>query len=249
MWSKLDDQFYLNPKNAVMDRDEQDLYIAGIIYCNGQLTDGFIPASVLFMLCAWAKIPLEANAKANAEAIASRLVKHNFWELVDGGYSVHDFLDWNMSRAEVTALKQARSEAGRRGGSKSQAQRKAIASANAKQNSTQSQSLLIKQIEEMTGGDPLTEAFTKATNIIPYDLEKWVQASQDMTNAGVTADEIPIALKKMDDDEMQYSGLWSIVKTAIWVHLRRQSNKPIFSGNGRKGKPSTPDRQPTETWT
>lgn len=146
MWSKFDDQFYLNPKNAKISRDEQDLYIAGIIYCNGQLTDGFIPASVLIMLCCWAKIDFQANAQANAQALARQLVEHNFWEDAPGGYQVHDFLEWNISREEALAMKEARSQAGKLGGKRSAAKREAIAQANAsahaqaksKQNPTQS---------------------------------------------------------------------------------------------------------------
>jgi len=138
MWSKFDDQFYMNPKIAMLSRDEQDLYIAAIIYCNGQLTDGFIPAGVLPMLAAWSKI------EANAQAIACRLLDAGLWETSTNGYNIHDFLDWNMSKAEVIAMKEARAEAGRRGGLKSVAKRQANASASAqaksKQNSTQSQS-------------------------------------------------------------------------------------------------------------
>ena len=145
MYTRIDDQFYMTIKNAQIDRDEQDLYIAGIVFCNGQLTDGFIPAARLPMLAAWAKLPGEANI----EAIASRLVEHEYWEVVDGGYMVHDFLDWSISREEVLALRETRSQAGRRGGLRSGAVRKAkqeakaeaIASAKAKQKGTHTQSL------------------------------------------------------------------------------------------------------------
>lgn len=130
-WAKIDDQFYLGLKNAAIDRDEQDLYVASLVYCNGQLTDGFIPNSILMQLYLWAKIPLEANAEAKAQAIASRLVEHEFWHVVDGGYQVHDFLDWNPSRADVMALREARSEAGKRGGEHSAAARQAKASKTA----------------------------------------------------------------------------------------------------------------------
>ena len=138
MWSKFDDQFYMNPKIAMLSRDEQDLYIAAIIYCNGQLTDGFIPAGVLPMLAAWSKI------EANAQAIASHLLDAGLWEMSTNGYQIHDFLDWNLSKADVLELKANRSEAGRRGGQASVAKRQAIASAKAqakpKQNSTPSPS-------------------------------------------------------------------------------------------------------------
>ena len=144
MWAKIDDQFYLGKKAARIDRDEQDLYLASLVYCNGQLTDGFVPAANLMLLYVWAKLPMEANAQANAQAIASRLVEHDLWELVDGGFQVHDFLDWNPSREDVLALKAARSEAGKRGGQHSVAKRQASAQASAqakpKQNPTPSPS-------------------------------------------------------------------------------------------------------------
>lgn len=140
-WAKIDDQFYLNPKNDTISRDEQDLYLAGLVYCNGQLTDGFIPDGKIALLAVWAKLPIEANA----QALACLLVEHCYWERSTGGYTVHDFLDWNMSREEVLAMKTARSEAGKRGGIVSAEKRKAkqanvqaIATANVQAKSKQS---------------------------------------------------------------------------------------------------------------
>lgn len=93
--------------------------------------------------------------------------------------------------------------------------------------------------EEIPGeeGSPLTDAFVKASNILPYDLEKWVDADQTMTRAGVLPVDIDIAIKKMNQDGLTYSGLWSVIKTAIWVKSRRENAQPIFNeapnGNGR----------------
>lgn len=246
MWAKLDDQFYLNKKNATIDRDEQDLFFAGIIYCSGQLTDGFIPSEKLMQLYIWAKLPLEANIVANAQAIAQRLVDHCYWEIVAGGYNVHDYLDWNMSKEEVLALKAARTEAGRRGGNKSQAKRQASAQAKLKQNSTLSLSLnpspdLNKDIE----ASPISTAFSKAFGITAYDHDKWLKACQEMTKQGVTIEEIPITRQVMDDGEMQYSGPWSIQSTAIWVHNQRKAGKPVFRQKRNGNKPPEPDPQYT----
>jgi hypothetical protein len=125
-YARIDDNFYMTVKNQTIDRDEQDLFFAGNVYCNQQLTDGFIPASVLPHLALWAKLPHEANA----QAIASRLIEHRYWEKVDGGYIVHDYLDWNMSKAEILSIREARSKAGKRGGERSGAARRALAEAN-----------------------------------------------------------------------------------------------------------------------
>lgn len=120
MWSKIDDQFYLRPKNALIDRDGQDLYLAGLVFSSGQLTDGVIPVGKLGLLALWAKLPDVANVLA----IAKQLVEANYWHLLeDGSYVIHDFLDYNPSRAEVEALREARSEAGRRGGQKTASKR------------------------------------------------------------------------------------------------------------------------------
>ena len=77
-------------------------------------------------------------------------------------------------------------------------------------------------------GTPLSVEFTKITGILPHDNEKWVEADQTMTRAGITPEELAVALQKMDADALSYSGLWSVTKTAIWVHSRRQAGKPIF---------------------
>lgn len=83
-------------------------------------------------------------------------------------------------------------------------------------------------------GSPLSDEFTKITGILPHDNEKWVEADQIMTRAGITPDELKIALEKMDADALSYSGLWSVTKTALWVHSRRQAGKPIFTTPPKK---------------
>jgi DnaD/phage-associated family protein len=245
MWSKFDDQFYLNPKSAMMDRDEQDLYFAGIIYCNGQLTDGFIPVGVLVMLCTWAKIPLDANPQAIAQAIASHLVEHNFWHSVEGGYQVHDFLEWNASKEEVTALKNARSEAGRRGGQKSSAQKtqsealaQASAQAKSKQNSTQSPSQSQSQSQN-----------TKP----PEDVDIF---SLYQNNIGMLT---PMISEELKDAEATYSAEW--IKEAIaesvknnarsWKYasaiLQRWSREG-FQSNTKKNGSQPKTKAAAEVW-
>lgn len=95
-------------------------------------------------------------------------------------------------------------------------------------------------IGDVPVSDPLSDAFTNATGIVPHDLDRWVKASQEMAQNGITPDEIPVTIQKMDKDGLQYSGLWSIKNTAIWVHNRRKNNQPIFSDNNPKagGRPA-----------
>ena len=206
MWSKFDDQFYLNPKNDKMDRDEQDLYMAGIIYCNGQLTDGFIPNSKIQMLAVWAKL----NNEASASAIASRLVEHMYWEVVECGYQVHDFLDWNLSKEQVLVLKQERSEAGRRGGLQSGAKRQAIASASAqaksKQNRTQSQSQSLNK-ESYTQQPQFSESLV--ADKLVMKITGWMAIPRSEENLEFMRDIPTIIANKGDGAENYLRGFWN----------------------------------------
>jgi hypothetical protein len=60
----------------------------------------------------------------------SRLQEAGLLDVVEGGYRMHDFLDYNPTAAEVQAKRDARAEAGKRGGLRSAEVR---AQANAKQ--------------------------------------------------------------------------------------------------------------------
>jgi hypothetical protein len=90
-WANLDDHFHDNPKVLETPLPAVGLYAIGLSYCNAQLSDGFIPRSVLVGIRGWA-------------AAATALVEHRFWEPAEGGgYRVHDYLDWNPSREQRLA--------------------------------------------------------------------------------------------------------------------------------------------------
>lgn len=144
-WVKLDDNFFDHPKIVAAGRDARDLYLAGLCYCARNLTDGFIPEERV------ARLAIEAGV-ADAKTAVTRLstvirgTRCPLWETVDGGYQVHDYLDYNPTREQVIALRELRAEAGREGGVKSgetrraksvkqtRSKREANALANAKQN-------------------------------------------------------------------------------------------------------------------
>jgi hypothetical protein len=78
--------------------------------------DGFIPAEIASIIA------------ANEET--SKLVAVGFLEPVNGGYQMHDFLEWNPSAEEVQKLRKKRAKAGRQGGGKTAANRVASAQAS-----------------------------------------------------------------------------------------------------------------------
>lgn len=134
MWTKIDDRFNNHPKIAQAGPFATLLYIKGLVYCNQYLTDGFIPETVARTLIDWQP---EADAFASKrppdnQALARRLLEHLLWESVDGGYMVHDYLEYQMSKADAEKRKRQQKRAGRLGGQASaQARAQAFGQASA----------------------------------------------------------------------------------------------------------------------
>ena len=93
-WLKIDDRVRTHPKIAKAGPSAAWLWFCGICYCREHLSDGFIPHEVVSALA----LNLPSPSKH-----AAKLVDVRLWEPADGGYLVHDFLDWNPSKAEVLA--------------------------------------------------------------------------------------------------------------------------------------------------
>jgi hypothetical protein len=105
-WVKLDDGFMEHPKVVAAGGHATLLFVAGLCYCARNLTDGKIPAAMVPRLT-----DLTAPMK-----LARKLVVVGLWEEIEGGYLVHDWLDWNPSAAETLAKRAAASETKRKAG-------------------------------------------------------------------------------------------------------------------------------------
>lgn len=89
-WVKVDDAMPRHPKLLSLGRDRlpcQGLWLDGMCYSSAYLTDGFVPVAALERGC---------------EKYAKLLVKAGLWESVDGGYRIHDYHEYQPSRADVT---------------------------------------------------------------------------------------------------------------------------------------------------
>jgi hypothetical protein len=97
-WGRLDDQANRSPKLLALSDPAWRMWGCGLIYCNEELTDGFIPAHMIETFGVKA-----AGKKKIAKELCTKLVpgKDSLWHEVPGGYQVHDYLDWNDSREEV----------------------------------------------------------------------------------------------------------------------------------------------------
>jgi hypothetical protein len=97
-WARLDDDANDSEKLVALSDAAWRMYGCGLIHCNRKLTDGFIAAAKIHTFGVKAK-----NKEAVADELCRSLVpgKGPLWEKVDGGYRVHDYLDWNDSRDKV----------------------------------------------------------------------------------------------------------------------------------------------------
>lgn len=89
--AQLDDHFGDHMKIAGLSDAAFRLHVCGILYCSRGLTDGLIPADDVPRLVRRFRRPALAE-----------LLERNIWtSVMDGAYVIHDYLDWNPSRAEV----------------------------------------------------------------------------------------------------------------------------------------------------
>jgi hypothetical protein len=100
-WVRLDDQFHTNSKAVIAGLEGRALYLAGLCWCARNLTDGNIDKRALPTVAALAGV--EPN-------VADTLVAVGLWEQRDDSYLVPDFLDYNPSRDQVIAEREAAAE-------------------------------------------------------------------------------------------------------------------------------------------
>jgi len=109
-WARLDDQFYNHPKVAKLGDmllPAVGLHALALCYCNAYLTDGFIPKDQIPRLTGDVTLLLPGGTPW---VLVNDLLDAGLWEKAEGGYQIHDFLDYNPSRVEVLKEREARHE-------------------------------------------------------------------------------------------------------------------------------------------
>jgi hypothetical protein len=74
----------------------------GLIYCQKNLTDGFIPAGAIFL---WGVRAKRLHLVADELCAAQVPGKAALWSKAEGGYQVHDYLQWNDSKDEIVKMR------------------------------------------------------------------------------------------------------------------------------------------------
>src|SRR3990167_190543 len=94
-WVRIEDAVADHPKHLQAGPAASWLWLCGIAFCQRQLTDGFIPSAALPIL----------GVAHGVKALVDRLVAARLFDVVDGGYRVHDYHDFNDTREAALARK------------------------------------------------------------------------------------------------------------------------------------------------
>lgn len=126
-WVSIDDKMPEHPKVVAAGEPAFVLFVCGLAYSNRHLTDGHIPQDVVCRL---------VNGTALKRAAA--LVRVGLWDVDNerGGWTIHDYLDYQPSREKVLSVRAKRAEAGARGGKQTASKTAANGAANEKQKRT-----------------------------------------------------------------------------------------------------------------
>ena len=99
-YAKFDDGFADHPKVRRLSPHAFQLHVAGILHCSRWLTDGVIQAD---------SVP-DLVRKFRPSAV-DELIAAGLWRDQAGlAYVIHDYLEWNDSRAQVERRRAAKAE-------------------------------------------------------------------------------------------------------------------------------------------
>lgn len=84
----VDDNFADHPKVDALSDGAFRLHTAAMCYCAKNLTDGVVATHRVSRL-----------TRTYKPSLVTELLKCGLWETHADGYEVHDYLDWNKSRA------------------------------------------------------------------------------------------------------------------------------------------------------
>lgn len=125
VWARIDDQILDNPKIARAGVYGFALHVAAITWCCRNLSDGQIPYARVTALLTCDRIHFDtSNPMAlpdgpssmvgdeglDPHTIAAHLIECGLWRRTDGGYEIHDFLEYNPSREQVDRKRGGASE-------------------------------------------------------------------------------------------------------------------------------------------
>jgi hypothetical protein len=129
-WIRIDDHYDEHPKLASVGPLGWAMWLAGLAYCNRNLTDGFIPWAIAGTLVSWdyldatgpsriyvgGRDTVSEEGAVSSEYVIMLLVEARVWDQVTGGYRVHDFDHYQPTKAVIMAERAKKVAAGTAGG-------------------------------------------------------------------------------------------------------------------------------------
>jgi len=121
-WIRLDENFPDHPKAIAVGGDACWLHVCALAYCNRNRTDGLVPTGAVPRL----------SDRRRPEDLVERLLEAVMWHgagevcesddcpafagVPDGSFAIHDFLEYQQTRAELDEKHAQKVAAGRAGG-------------------------------------------------------------------------------------------------------------------------------------
>lgn len=90
-WVKLDEAFPEHHKITAAGGDAGWLFVCALAYCNRNLTNGFVPDGIVARL----------SDRRRPADLVRKLTDVGLLEPVKGGWQIHDYLEYQTSRAKV----------------------------------------------------------------------------------------------------------------------------------------------------
>ena len=228
-WLKLDDQYDDHEKIVAAGPLAELLDLRAMLFCARRETDGFVPYTQLSALCRDIPAPKKK---------AALLVKVGRWtdSPDEGGWWVHDFLEYNPSRVEKEAEREAARARMNKARSAKPKKNNARSSENVRPNNARSSDNPLPQVlsePKSPTGDLIAE-YIRACKVRPPQrflghLSREVKA---LVDEGINPDVISAALAKLRAKAMHPSTLASFVNE----ELNRSNVTELHYQTGGTGK-------------
>jgi hypothetical protein len=153
-----------HPKFLQAGPEASWLWVCGLGYCQDGLTDGFIPDAAV-----------EYLGVKRARLLARRLVSVKLWDVVEGGWQMHDYLEHNKPATEVREIMRKRREGGKKGG-------------RPRKDSENLEGYENENLE----GKPSSKTFPETPTVLPSDLPLLPDQDQNQPPPKARRDALPV---------------------------------------------------------
>lgn len=207
-WFRIEGRMPQHRKVAPLSDAAFRLHITAGAWSAEEGTDGLVPARVVGTLTG------APRGKALV-SVLQELVSGGLWEQNDQGYQIHDYLQWNMSAADLAARREAKAHAGKAGGKRSGEQRRskpeAAASILLKQTGSKSEAKLKPSPVSVSDPSPdLAEADPKDLTGIPREkpAQSAASAAAELPSSLEQALKLPICVRAEALERDKHMASW-----------------------------------------